>query len=510
MLFSSKKTKPNQHKTRTNSFVKNEIHKLFVRVGLVTADLTLKIFKLSVFLFNKVSSWFLKVFVVPFAFIFRYNKKLSEAVKNETKGLKARLVRFASAIKTVRNFHFVEFYRVVVLSVSAVVVVGVLCSSGVWTRFIAAYNVKINGISLGYVKDTNVYNQAVGHIKEMVAKDEYECVIPQPEFKLCIVNDNRLDTPEKIAQEAVVSSDRLRFAYGLEIDGQLYVAAEDKSVIENSLTELLDKYRNGAANATETTDIRFTQNAVIVGAYFIDEDIADTATLKTKLAEENLPLTVSSVVRRTYSEDIPFGSVTVENPDKIKGYKKVTKAGIEGRRDVTVEIVYVNGVAVSETELSSVVVNEPVSQEITVGTAVVTTSTTSYKLSSADRVVWPVRKNSKMYVSAYFGDGRNHKGIDIASPCGTDIIAAASGTVVSAGWGAIGSGYGYSILVKGNDGRQYVYAHCSELYVSVGDSVVGGGVIASVGSTGDSTGNHLHFEIRIGGKPVNPAPFLGI
>lgn len=510
MLVSSRKTKSSQHKTKSESFAKREVRRLFIFVGLMTADVTLTFFRLILSFLNIVASWFMKVFVAPFAFVYGYNKKVFSAIKSETKGLGARLKSFVYAIKAVKNFHFLEFYRVVVLSVSAVVVIGVLCSAGIWTRFIAAYNVSINGVSVGYVKDTNVYNQAVGHIKEMVAKDEYECVIPQPEFKLCIVSDNQLDTPEKIAQEAVVSSDKLKFAYGLQIDGQLYVAAEDKTVIEDSLTEILNKYRNQSVGDSLPVDVSFTQNATIVGAYFLAEDIADTDSLKTKLSEENIPMTVSTVVKKTYSEVIPFGTVTVENPNKIKGYKKVTKKGSEGLRDVTVEITYVNGVETAKTELSSVVVNEPVSQEITVGTALVTTSTASYKLSSSDRVIWPVRKNSNMCISAYYGDGRNHKGIDIASPCGTDIIAAASGTVVSAGWGVTGSGYGYSILVNGNDGRQYLYAHCSALYVSAGDFVAGGSVIAAVGSTGYSTGNHLHFEIRIGGNAVDPAPYLGV
>ncbi len=98
-----------------------------------------------------------------------------------------------------------------------------------------------------------------------------------------------------------------------------------------------------------------------------------------------------------------------------------------------------------------------------------------------------------------------HKGIDIAAPNGTDIKAAAGGTISYAG--TMG-GYGNLVIIDHENGIQTYYGHCSKIYVSVGDSVEAGDTIAAVGSTGFSTGNHLHFEIRKNGAQINPQQYL--
>lgn len=98
-----------------------------------------------------------------------------------------------------------------------------------------------------------------------------------------------------------------------------------------------------------------------------------------------------------------------------------------------------------------------------------------------------------------------HKGMDIASPNGTAIKAAADGTVTYAGW--LG-GYGNLIILSHGNGIQTYYGHCSKLYASVGNVVKAGDIIAAVGSTGESTGNHLHFEIRKNGSQINPQKYL--
>lgn len=100
----------------------------------------------------------------------------------------------------------------------------------------------------------------------------------------------------------------------------------------------------------------------------------------------------------------------------------------------------------------------------------------------------------------------NHKGIDIGAPKGTPIKAAASGTVVHSG--NKNDGYGNYIILSHGNGVQTYYAHCSQLLVSKGQSVEQGQVIAKVGSTGISTGNHLHFEVRINGVAQNPQNYV--
>ena len=96
-------------------------------------------------------------------------------------------------------------------------------------------------------------------------------------------------------------------------------------------------------------------------------------------------------------------------------------------------------------------------------------------------------------------------GIDIAATRGTPILATASGKVSFAGWS---SGYGYLVKIDHGSGVETYYGHCSKLYVSAGDTVEAGEQIAAVGSTGNSTGNHLHFEIRLNGKQVNPQKYV--
>lgn len=98
-----------------------------------------------------------------------------------------------------------------------------------------------------------------------------------------------------------------------------------------------------------------------------------------------------------------------------------------------------------------------------------------------------------------------HMGMDIAAPNGTSIKAAADGTITYSGWMG---GYGNLIIISHGNGIQTYYGHCSKLYVSVGKEVKAGDIIAAVGSTGNSTGNHLHFEIRKNGSQINPQKYL--
>lgn len=108
--------------------------------------------------------------------------------------------------------------------------------------------------------------------------------------------------------------------------------------------------------------------------------------------------------------------------------------------------------------------------------------------------------------------GEMHKGIDFAAQRGTKIYASASGTVKFSGMGKSGNGfrgYGNVILIRHDNTYSTLYAHCSQLLVQAGASVKKGQVIALIGSTGDSTGPHCHFELRVNNQAVNPAPLLG-
>lgn len=103
------------------------------------------------------------------------------------------------------------------------------------------------------------------------------------------------------------------------------------------------------------------------------------------------------------------------------------------------------------------------------------------------------------------GEIKTHGGTDIAAPLGTPILAVADGVVVTATWH---NSYGYYVKIKHDDTYSTLYAHCSALYVSVGQTVKQGQVIADCGSTGDSTGNHLHFEVLQNGIRVDSLMFF--
>lgn len=123
---------------------------------------------------------------------------------------------------------------------------------------------------------------------------------------------------------------------------------------------------------------------------------------------------------------------------------------------------------------------------------------------------WPLPGHTR--ISSPFGNradpftGRTafHSGIDVPAPMGVNILAAESGTVIFSGWQG---GYGNTVIINHDNGIHTMYAHASSLAVRVGQNVNRGDVIARVGSTGRSTGNHLHFEVRVNGNLVNPLNF---
>lgn len=127
-----------------------------------------------------------------------------------------------------------------------------------------------------------------------------------------------------------------------------------------------------------------------------------------------------------------------------------------------------------------------------------------------NKVVVAVRPISGGKITSRFGERSSvrssaHTGLDLAAPTGTTIKAAASGKVTFSGYKG---SYGYMIKIECDNGYEMWYAHCSKLYVSAGVRVSAGDKIAAVGSTGNSTGSHLHFEIRKNGKALNPQNYL--
>ena len=166
-------------------------------------------------------------------------------------------------------------------------------------------------------------------------------------------------------------------------------------------------------------------------------------------------------------------------------------------------VTYVNGVETERTVLSSVTLQEPVTEQRARGTK----ERPSWHPTGSFR--WPCSGN----VTSRFGyrnlkysfASTNHKGIDIANRKGTPIYASDGSRVVYAGWM---SGYGYLVQIDHLNGYVTYYGHNSSLLVSVGETVHKGEQIAKMGSTGNSSGNHCHFEIRYNGVPKNPFNYI--
>jgi murein DD-endopeptidase MepM/ murein hydrolase activator NlpD len=152
------------------------------------------------------------------------------------------------------------------------------------------------------------------------------------------------------------------------------------------------------------------------------------------------------------------------------------------------------------TEIDSLV---QVSVELTAKIQAAQARTTVQRSASAAGLIWPINAP----ITSPFGWrwGRMHTGIDLGAAYGTSIAAAAAGSVIYAGW--LG-GYGNLTVIDHGGGLATAYAHQSRIAVSAGESVAQGQIIGYVGSTGHSTGPHLHFEVRVNGQPVDPLGYL--
>ncbi|OGB89875.1 hypothetical protein A2625_05455 [candidate division WOR-1 bacterium RIFCSPHIGHO2_01_FULL_53_15] len=127
------------------------------------------------------------------------------------------------------------------------------------------------------------------------------------------------------------------------------------------------------------------------------------------------------------------------------------------------------------------------------------------KAAGTGELTWPLRGRTTSRFGARHRLQGRHTGLDIAAPYGSPIAAADSGDVIFAGWW---DGYGKAVVIDHGRGRATVYAHLSRIYPSVGAAVAKGQTIGLEGTTGYSTGPHLHFEVRINGVPKNPETFL--
>ena len=209
-------------------------------------------------------------------------------------------------------------------------------------------------------------------------------------------------------------------------------------------------------------------------------------------------LAVEWVNREHYSETYEADVQYVDNDEWFTNQQVVLQEPLAGYRELIADVHYSNDTEVSREIIKEDVLMDAVPKIIERGTKIPPT------------FIWPL---SGGRISSYFGRRKSptagassyHKGLDIATPTGSAVYASSGGVVTSAGWNG---GYGYAVVIRHPDGHSTRYGHLSKILVSVGQSVSQGQTIARSGSTGVSTGPHLHFEVIENGTQVDPLRFL--
>lgn len=224
----------------------------------------------------------------------------------------------------------------------------------------------------------------------------------------------------------------------------------------------------------------------------ISKEIYEASIVNKNLLDLKLSLNTSEL-------EVIEPPIIIQDDDSIYMGEEVILEGEEGQKDVYKEVVYEGLTKVDEKVLKEKVLKEPVATVVRKG------SRNPYY----DGITFLGRPLNGGYISSYYGEKRAtsyHKGLDIANNLGEDVMSAFEGKVIFAGYN--NGGYGNLVIIQHSDDMKTYYAHLNDLYVSEGQQVKKGEIIGAVGSTGYSTGPHLHFELRIDENPVNPLSYI--
>ncbi len=430
-------------------------------------------------------------------------------------------------------------------------VIGAVCAvlvlSSVYDR---GYAVTVDGEELGIVTDPAVFELAVDRVEDRVAAilgHEYH-LDHQVEYAFTLAQEEEFSPASAFETHLFRQVDAVMQSYTLTVDGELIGAAADQAALNEMLDTLAAPY------ITENTvSVEYMEDVEISYQYISSDTLQDLSTMEeilsasvsdrvtrravrgdtySGIANDNgmtleelmalnpdadpnrltagdvltlrsaVPfLSVRTVDTVTYSEVIPFTEETVEDSSMYVDESKILTVGVDGQAEITADITCMNGYEQAREIISTTTVTEPVTQVVAVGTMErpKTTPTGVFK--------WPLYGTitSKFGYRTIFGTYSFHGGLDIAAPYGTAINASDGGTVI---WSGYKGTYGNLIIIDHGNGVHSYYGHCSSLLVSVGDKVYQGQTVALVGSTGRSTGNHCHFEIRINQTRVDPQNYL--
>lgn len=360
-----------------------------------------------------------------------------------------------------------------------------------------ALNVNYDGKTIATVKSEQDFKNAVTIVANSVYGADVEAAVKQPVFSSALVLSTDINDSNEVAQAIIENTDEIVSAYALIVDNKTVAKVNDNG-LDKLLEDRLNEYNNLGTDCTAS----FSSAVSVEEGYFLSDELCskdDAASIIKKLE-------VCTVVHSVTNSAVPYSTVTQNNAKKLRGYSSVIQEGQNGVNRITEDITYINGVEVNRNKVKTEVITEPTAKIVEVGTARKTVSSNNKTIAKDSGFIFPLPK-SGWVVSAYFGDGRNHRAVDIACNAGTPIYAVKAGTVISSGWDG---DYGYSIVIDHGNGLQTRYSHESLLYVKAGDTVKAGEEIGTVGRTGNASGNHLHFEVIINGTRVNPAPYIGL
>lgn len=438
-----------------------------------------------------------------------------------------------------------------------------------WNGRTFALEILYGNVSLGYVADENVYLDAENLANERLnlgdsgtGSEKQEVSIEKPTYKIKVVSKNELTDSSALCDALIENSQsNITNACGIYVDGEFLCAVKNETDATSVFDEILEakKPADGDGIVGFVEDIEYVQ-----GLYPDNEEtIWDAAKLKAKLATNkteavyhtvqdgdtlyDIALKYDTTIEQLYAmnpnmgeniylgdkiivsmevnyvrvkvmktevrtEEIPYETIKTESASLYKGSQRIKTEGAVGLAQVTELVSYVDGVKISTEEIERVTVREPVDREILVGTKSLAVSGGGGPVTPSNgRFVWPVIglhsiSRSYGYASSSYASGY-HTGIDITGggAYGRTIVAADSGTVVQAGWNG---SYGYCITIQHSGGLRTLYGHCSSVGVSVGQYVYQGQPIGRVGNSGYSFGAHLHFEVHVNGRKVNPRSYL--
>lgn len=383
-----------------------------------------------------------------------------------------------------------------------------------WENTTFALELVYGGKAIGYIHDETVLQTALDMAEGRVIKEASDTYVIERESYLtlrpvqqsAVMNEAELcDRILKMSGSAVAQMS------GLYIDGHFEGALKTHAAMQTLLDDILAQYDTQANTSSKTAE--FMNKVEVVDGLYPVNAVEERDVLWQRLTAKNekgLPyLTVQIRCTEVYDEPIPYECTTQRDRTKYIGYSEVRIPGEEGINRITADVIYLNGVEQYREILSEEVVKKPVTQVTVVG---------SYRVNSdakpgvpTGEFIWPLPSCHTINSGFGYRWGKLHAGIDISGNgvFGKDIIASDGGVVKQVNstdsWGG---GYGYYVIIDHQNGYASVYCHCSKILVTAGQRVTQGELIAKVGSTGNSYGAHLHFEIRINGTSVDPMPYL--